>query len=156
MPTRPAGSQVSNSFINELVGTHNMANEADLMAIAGALKIVLLDGKIKMCPRWRARFEAMAQVKRFWMELKKKGNLPQDPEDYDTGMNAEQKAVEERAIKMNSIAYSTLILSVEGDPGFGLVDFARTKHYPTGIANLACEHLLEEYEPNDHMSKVEL
>ena len=28
----------------------------------------------------------MAQVKGFWMALKKKGNLPQDPEEYDTGM----------------------------------------------------------------------
>ena len=133
-----------------------MANEVDLSTIDRALKIVPFDGKIETWPRWRARFEAMAQVKGFWMALKKKGNLPQDPEDYDTGMSAEQKAAAERAIKMNSIAYSTLILSVEGDPGFGRVDSARTEHYPTGIAYLAWERLLEEYEPNDHMSKVEL
>ena len=100
MPMRPAGSQVSNTFINELVGTHKMANEADFTAIDRALKIIPFNGKIKTWPRWRARFEAMAQVKRFLMPLKKKGNLPQDPEDYDTGMNAEQKAVAERAIKM--------------------------------------------------------
>ena len=133
-----------------------MANKVDLMAIDRALKIIPFDGKIETWPRWRARFEVMAQVKGFWMALKKKGNLPQDPEDYDTGMNAEQKAAAERAIKMKSTAYSTLILSVEGDPGFVQVDSARTKHYPTGIAYLAWERLLEEYEPNDHMSKVEL
>ena len=96
-----------------------MANEVDLSMIDRALKIIPFNGKIETWPRWRARFKAMAQVKGFWMALKKKGKLPQDPEDYDTGMNAEQKAAAERAIKMNSITYSTLILSVEGDPGFG-------------------------------------
>ena len=46
------------------------------------------------------------------MALKKKGNLPEDPEDCDTCMDADQKTATERAIKLNSIAYSTLILSV--------------------------------------------
>jgi len=131
-------------------------NEMDVNAVDKMLKIVPFDRKIKTWPRWRARFKAMAQVKGFWMALKKKGNLPDDPEDYETGMNAEQKAAAEKAIKLNSIAYSSLILSVQGDPGFGRVNSARTVKYPTGVTYLAWEHLLEEYEPNDHMSKVEL
>jgi len=133
-----------------------MVNEMDVNAVDKMLKIVPFDRKIKTWPRWRARFKAMAQVKGFWKALEKKGNLPDNPEDYETGMNAEQKAAVEKAIKLNSIAYSILILSVKGDPGFGRVDLARTVKYPTGIAYLTWKCLLEEYEPNDHMSKVEL
>ena len=131
-----------------------MANERDVNSVDKTLKIVPLDKKIETWPRWRARFEAMAQVKGLWTALKKKGDLPDNPEDYETGMNAEQKAAAEKAIKLNSIAYSSLILSVQGDPGFGRVNSARTVKYPTGVAYLALERLLEEYEPNNHMSKV--
>ena len=68
----------------------------------------------------------MTQVKGFWMALKRKENLPEDPADYDTRMNADQKAATERAIKLNSITYSILILSAKGDPGFSQLDSART------------------------------
>ena len=37
-----------------------------------------------------------------------------------------------------------------------MVDLARTEKYPAGIAYLSWEHLLEEYEPNNKMSKVKL
>lgn len=54
--------------------------------------------------------------------MNKEKIIPNDPKDYETSMNAEQKADLERAIKINSIVYISLILSVKSDPGFGWVD----------------------------------
>ncbi len=103
---------------------------------------------------WSRQFLARAQVKGYRSILEGKEAVPAYNEKIDETTSQGKTKLLLR--NLNESAYSDLILSMEDEVNFALVDEATTKELPDGDAALAWKNLCNKHEPKTSATKVEL
>jgi hypothetical protein len=129
------------------------------MTDMNAIRVIPFCGKVEEWPIWSKRF--LAKAKRCGSKdlLLGKLSIPKVDEEIDeTSDIGEKKSI---IIKLNEIAYTELILSIDvkassGKVAFNIIRGYKTKDYPDGNGAIACERLKNKYEPISAPSMVKL
>jgi gag-polypeptide of LTR copia-type len=103
---------------------------------------------------WSQQFLAQGSRSGYQDIVLGKVSVPADSVVIDTTTQAGKEL--EKVFKLNTNAYSDLIMSFADIVNFGLVEAARTKDLPNGDAALAWKKLSRKHEPTTTANKVKL
>ena len=122
-----------------------------------AAKVPTFDGDEANFPVWKMRFHAFAKLKNFKQALEKDGELDlpirEDEEiDVATDIGKKQKA----AVHRNDVAMACLTMAFTSETLIGMVYKSQTLLWPSGRAHMVMSALMDQYEPKDRISKVEM
>jgi hypothetical protein len=139
-----------------LVGTHCFRLK---MTDLNTIRVIPFCGKVDEWPIWCKKF--LSKAKRFGFKDLLLGRLaiPRLDEEFD---NLSEIGMEKsRIIKLNEIAYTELIISIDvktssGKTAFNIVKSCKTKDHPDGNAASAWEKLKNKYEPVSAPTLVKL
>jgi hypothetical protein len=129
------------------------------MTDMNATRVITFCGKVEEWPIWSERFLAKAKCCGFKDSLLGKLSIPKVYEDIDeTSDIGKKKSI---IIKLNEIAYTELILSIDvkassGKVAFNIIRGFKTKDHPNGNGAIAWERLKNKYEPVSAPSMVKL
>ena len=124
------------------------------------LKVPVFDGEEKNFQKWWLRFQAFATVKGFRVALDKPQSTDYYPNNYEDFLaldpnDADTKVMAKRLIQ-NNVAIAQLTLAFESEGLLNKVYACQDDNWPEGMAWKVIESLLEEYQPKDRISKVEM
>ena len=129
------------------------------MTDLNTIRVIPFCGKVDEWPIWSERF--LAKSKRFGFKELLLGKLSIPTADEEIDLESESGKKKSVIIKLNEIAYSELILSVDiktssGKVAFNFIKGCKSKDYPDGNAALVWERLKNKYEPISAPSLVKL
>ena len=119
------------------------------------LKPPAFDGKKKSFLQWKLRFQMHVSAAGCIAALDKaiKADFPAKESDAATTTNA----VEKMAVKNNAMVMQALLCALDkNNMNHAMVEIQADKDWPTGKAYKVWERLLEDYQPDDITSEVEL
>ena len=129
------------------------------MTDLNTIRVIPFCGKADEWPIWSEKFLAKAKRYGFKDLLLGKLSIPTCDEEFDETSEIGKK--KSRAIELNEIAYTELILSIDvktssGKTAFNMVKGCKTKDHPDGNAASAWERLKNKYEPVSAPTLVKL
>ena len=129
------------------------------MTDLSTIRVIPFCGKVDEWPIWSEKFMAKAKRYGFKDVLVGKLSIPKADEEFDEVSDIGKRM--SRAIELNEIAYTELILSIDvktsnGKIAFNIVKGCKNKDYPDGNAASAWEKLKNKYEPMSAPSMVKL
>lgn len=120
-------------------------------------KVPIFDGDEANFPVWKMRFLAFAKLKKFKEALIEGGevDLP-SIEDYVIDLESDEGIRQHAAATRNDMAMACLTMAFTSESLIGMVYKAQDLTWPSGRAHLVMEALMEQYQPKDRISRVEM
>ena len=119
-----------------------------------AIRVLEFDGKETSWTMWQAKYQARARTKGWIKVLLGKETPPKFDKVID--ISTALGKTEEKLCEVNEQGYSDLLLSMEDEIAFGLVDEAKTNDQPDGDLHTAWKALVAKYQPATVNALVQL
>ena len=108
-----------------------------------AIRVLNFSGKQNDWIMWEAKYKARARMKG-WLQVL----LGQVVVPKENVILTDAQAAEKNARKANEEGYSDLLLSMEDEVAFGIVNEAKSTDLPSGDLTMAWKNLLNKYAPS--------
>ena len=108
-----------------------------------AIRVLNFSGKQSNWVMWEAKYKARARMKGWLQALLGQVVIPNE----DVALTDAQ-VVEKNARKANEEGYSDLLLSMEDEIAFGIVNEAKSTNLPSGDLTMAWRNLMNKYSPS--------
>jgi hypothetical protein len=116
-----------------------------------AIRVLSFSGKTKDWQMWEAKYAARARAKGWFKVMNGEQAVPA----HDVVLTDTQ-VVQQRAREYNEAGYADLLLSMEDEVSFNVVNEARTTELPDGSLSKAWKALHDKYAPTTKSELVEL
>ncbi len=111
------------------------------------IRIIPFDGKKANWHMWSRKFLCKLTVYGYRTLIKDLSKVKIEEIETEKTVNVEEEG--------NDVAYSDLLLSMEDDVCFNIVDLARTDQYPMGCTNTAFSRLKEKFDSTTQAERCE-
>ena len=121
------------------------------------VRLPSFDGDSKKFQLWWTRFSAYAAVYQFSQALSKEGDVDMptsDDEAFDVTTPTGKKIL--KAKKRNQVAMASFCMAFTTEGVMQVIYKSYTKEWPSGLAKIVVEGLMQRYRPLDIVSLVEL
>ena len=119
-----------------------------------AIRVLPFDGKRSSWTMWEAKYKARAKKNKFLDVMLGNTTVPDATAVIDISNDAGKSQL--RAREANDEGYNDLLLSMEEEVAFGLVNEAKTTALPDGCLKTAWDALSKRYEPRTKNQLVAL